>query len=103
MNRREKDSQTIFEEKCDEFHDKLLDLGEFQLDSLVRQNAEMLKNCRLIESGDGDYAKAEVAWYKGQMDEIDALITEAKDKKKEEIEGVKADMDALQKDPTAEF
>jgi len=42
----------------------LLDLGEFQLDNLVRQNADMLKNCRLFGSGDGDFAKAEVAWYK---------------------------------------
>lgn len=29
MSRREKDANQIFEEKCQEFHDKLLDLGEF--------------------------------------------------------------------------
>ena len=71
MSRREKDANQIFDEKCQEFHDKLLDLGEFQLDNLVRQNADMLRNCRLFGSGDGDYATAEVAWYKEQMDEID--------------------------------
>ena len=51
----------------------------------------MLKNCRLFGSGDGDYAQAEVAWYKGQMDEIDQLIDESKEKKKGEIEGVLSD------------
>lgn len=35
------------------------------------QNADMLKNCRLFGTHDGDYARAEVAWYKEQMDEID--------------------------------
>ena len=29
MSRREKDANQVFEEKCQEFHDKLLDLGEF--------------------------------------------------------------------------
>ena len=45
----------------------------------------MLKNCRLFGSGDGDYATAEVAWYKEQMNEIDQLLIDAKEKKKEEI------------------
>ena len=63
----------------------------------------MLKNCRLFGSGDGDYAKAEVAWYKGQMDEIDQLIDESKEKKKAEIEGVLSDIETLKADPTAEF
>ena len=50
MSRREKDANQIFEERCQEFHDKLLDLGEFQLDNLVRQNSDMLRNCRLFGS-----------------------------------------------------
>ena len=91
------------EEIDQEFHDKLLDLGEFQLDNLVRQNAEMLKNCRLFGTGDGDFAPAEVAWYKEQMDEIDSLINDSKEKKKTEIEGVLSDIQALKTDPTAEF
>lgn len=63
----------------------------------------MLKNCRLFSSGDGDYAEAEVAWYKGQMDEIDRLLIESKTKKKQEIAKVLSDMAVLKKDPAAEF
>ena len=63
----------------------------------------MLKNCRLFGSGDGDYAVAEVAWYKEQMNEIDQLLTDSKEKKKTEIEGVLSDIEALKTDPTAEF
>ena len=63
----------------------------------------MLKNCRLFGSGDGDFAPAEVAWYKEQMDEIDNLINDSKEKKKAEIEGVLGDIEALKTDPTAEF
>lgn len=33
----------------------------------------MLKNCYLFESN-GNYSTEEVAWYRGQMDEIDKLI-----------------------------
>ena len=69
----------------------------------MRQNSDMLKNCRLFGTSDGDYAVAEVAWYKGQMDDIDQLILEAKEKKKTEIEGVLGDIEALKTDPTAEF
>ena len=29
MSRREKDANQVFDERCQEFHDKLLDLGEF--------------------------------------------------------------------------
>jgi len=63
----------------------------------------MLRNCRLFGTSDGDYARAEVAWYKEQMDEIDQLLTESKEKKKTEIEGVLTDIDTLKSDPTAEF
>jgi hypothetical protein len=69
----------------------------------VHNNSEMLKNCRLFGSADGDYAKAEVAWYKEQMDEIDKLIIEAKTKKKTEIAAVLSDIEVLKKNPTAEF
>lgn len=62
----------------------------------------MLKSCTLIESG-GNYAEAEVAWYRGQMDEIDNVITESKTTRAEEIETVLGDMNALKKDPTADF
>ena len=37
------------------------------------------------------------------MDEIDQLLTDSKDKKKAEIEGVLGDIETLKSDPTAEF
>jgi hypothetical protein len=40
-----------------------------------------LANCVLFEKG-GNYAEAEIDWYKGQMDEIDKLIDESKEKRK---------------------
>ena len=64
MSRREKDANQVFDEKCQEFHDQLQDVGEFQLDGLVRQNADMLKSCILFEK-QGNYAVAEVEWYRG--------------------------------------
>ena len=102
MSRREKDAHQIFSDKCQEFHDTLLDLGQIQPDGLIKQNSDMLKSCTLIESG-GNYAEAEVAWYRGQMDEIDNVITESKTTRAEEIETVLGDMNALKKDPTADF
>ena len=36
MSRREKDVYQVFSDKFKEFYDKLPDLGEFQLDNLVR-------------------------------------------------------------------
>jgi hypothetical protein len=44
----------------------------------------MLKNCQLFENF-GNYAVEEVAWYRGQMDDIDRLIEESKQKRKENI------------------
>ena len=37
------------------------------------------------------------------MDEIDQLLTESKEKKSTEIEGVLQDVETLKTDPTAEF
>lgn len=102
MSRREKDANQIFTDKCQEYHDKLLDLGEFQLDGLVRTNSEMLKSCTLFEK-DGNYSVDEVKWYRDQMDDIDKLILESKDKKKEEIAAILEEIEQLKKDPTAEF
>lgn len=102
MSRREKDANQIFTDKCQEFHDKLLDLGEFQLDGLVRNNAAMLESCTLFEK-DGNYSVDEVAWYRGQMDEIDKLITESKEKKEDEIKTIVEETEQLKKDPTYEF
>ena len=62
----------------------------------------MLRSCTLFDNG-GNYAQAEVDWYRGQMNEIDKLIYESEEQRKVEIEKVVGDMDALKKDPTAEF
>ena len=62
----------------------------------------MLKSCVLFENN-GNYATAEVEWYRGQMDDIDKLIVESKDKKKEEIQNILDEMEQLKKDPTKEF
>jgi hypothetical protein len=62
----------------------------------------MLKNCVLFEAG-GNYAVEEVAWYRGQMDDIDKVFEDSKVKRKEGMATVIADMQKLQKDPAAEF
>jgi hypothetical protein len=49
----------------------MLDLGEIQLDQLVINNGKMLDSCELFGKGNGNYAVAEIAWYRAQMTEID--------------------------------
>ena len=56
----------------------------------------------LFDNG-GNYAVAEVEWYRGQMDDIDKLIEESKETKKGEIEQIVTDMDQLKEDPTKDF
>jgi hypothetical protein len=62
----------------------------------------MLKSCILFER-QGNYAVAEVEWYRGQMDDIDKLIIESKDTKKGEIEQILSDMEQLKLDPSKDF
>ena len=102
MSRRVKDANQIFEDRCREFDEEMQDLGEGQPDSLIRQNAQMLKDCQLFSNG-GNYAEAEVAWYRGQMDDIDKIIDECKDKRLEQKEHINNEIALLQKDPTHEF
>jgi hypothetical protein len=78
------------------------DVSEIQPELMIKQNADMLKACALFESG-GNYSEDEVAWYRGQMNEIDKLFAESKVKRKEARVTVLADMAKLQKDPAAEF
>ena len=79
------------------------DLGDGQLQLLIDQNDAMLKGCVLFGKEGGNYAVAEIAWYKGQMDEIDNLIRECKTKRAETMEEYAERMETLLKDPTAEF
>ena len=70
MSRREKDATAQFTEKCEAFHDTMVDLGEVRPATLVTQNEEMLKAYPLFENG-GNYSQDEVEWYRSQMGEID--------------------------------
>ncbi len=92
----------MFEDKCRDFEEQMEDLGESKPRFYVKQNADMLKACALFEDG-GNYSAEEVAWYRGQMDDIDALFTDAIAKKTEQREDITQQFTALQKDPTAEF
>lgn len=40
----------------------------------------MLSGCNLFENG-GNYAKAEVEWYRGQMDDINKLVLDCKEER----------------------
>jgi len=58
------------------------------MDLLVKQNNDMLNGCALFANG-GNYAKAEVEWYRGQMNDINKLVQECKEErltKNKEIE-----------------
>jgi|TARA_B110000305_G_C19287511_1_gene562452 golgin subfamily A member 4 len=54
------------------------ELSLFQPDLLIKTNNDMLQSCQLFENG-GNYDKAEIDWYQGQMDEINQMITTCKD------------------------
>ena len=54
----------------------MADIGEIQLDQLVTNNAKMLDGCELFGDKNGNYAVAEIAWYKAQMNEIDQFLEE---------------------------
>lgn len=45
ISRREKDANQIFEEKVSEFNDSMHDIGDAQPNSIIKQNADMLKSC----------------------------------------------------------
>lgn len=102
ISRREKDANQIFEEKCSEFNDSMHDIGEAQPNSIIKQNADMLKSCQLFENG-GNYSTDEIEWYRGQMDEIDSLFKTMVEKRTEQIGEINQQAATLKKDPTAEF
>ena len=62
----------------------MLDIGEIQPDTLIKQNDDMLKHCTLFELG-GNYSVEEIEWYRDQMNDIDKLIEESKTKRNENI------------------
>ena len=60
------------------------ELSLFQPDLLIKNNNDMLQSCQLFENG-GNYDKAEIDWYQGQMDEINQMITTCKDTRSEKV------------------
>jgi len=84
-SRREKDSVQSFEETCREIKQRLDDISYLQPDLLIHNNNEMLGSCQLFEDG-GNYDKAEIEWYQGQMNEINEMIVKRKDQRLEKVE-----------------
>ena len=83
-SRREKDASQQFEEKCIELKETLDDLSYLQPDLLIKVNNDMLQSWKLFEN-DGDYDKAEVEWYQGQIDEINQMVTTCKTQRLETV------------------
>jgi hypothetical protein len=101
-SRREKDSLQSFDEKCREIKDRLDDISYLQPDLLVHQNQEMLKSCQLFEAG-GNYDKAEIEWYQGQMDEINDMIVKCKETRLQKVEELVQEIERLKVEPDTEF
>ena len=64
--------------------EKLYDLSVLSLDLLIKQNNDMIKSCQLFENG-GNYDKPEVAWYQGQMDDINKMVETCKVQREEKV------------------
>lgn len=85
-------------------------MAQIQPDALIRANAEIYgrklpansDENYLTENG-GKYASAEIRWYRGQMDEIDALVEDSKVARSTIAAEKSAQMEELLKDPTKEF
>jgi hypothetical protein len=102
VSRKEKDSVQTFEEKCRDYQDKLYDTAITQPDVLITQNNEMLEQCLLFEKK-GNYSKAEVDWYRGQMAEINELVVKTKVERDARLKEIHAKMEKLMKEPYEKF
>lgn len=69
---------------------------------LVKANEDMLSQCQLFEAG-GNYSEDEVAWYRGQMNEINEMITKAKEERLEKVNELATEIERLKVEPEAEF
>ena len=98
VQRKEKDSCQTFEEKCREYQDKLYDMAISQPDVLVTQNNDMLNSCQMFESG-GNYSQDEIEWYRGQMKEINEMITKTKAERDNKMKDLSSEMEKLMKEP----
>ena len=78
------------------------ELSLFQPDLLIKTNNDMLQSCQLFENG-GNYDKAEIDWYQGQMDEINQMITTCKDTRQEKVTEFVTEMQRLGVEPEEDF
>jgi len=69
-----------------------------QPELLVNQNNEMLAQCVLFEKG-GNYSKEEIEWYRGQMKEINEMITKVKDERDAKMKELNTEMERLMREP----
>ena len=69
---------------------------------LVKTNDDMLSQCQLFEAG-GNYSEDEVAWYKSQMNEINEMITKAKEERLEKVNELATEIERLKVEPETEF
>lgn len=81
---------------------RLDDLSYIQPDLLVTANGDMLNQCQLFEAG-GNYSEDEVAWYRGQMDDINEMIINAKEERLEKVTELAAQIERLKVEPVEEF
>jgi hypothetical protein len=62
----------------------------------------MLKSCTLFKNN-GNYSEEEIAWYRGQMTDIDNFLLEMKEKRLAVMADYAEKMDELLKDPSIGF
>ena len=69
-----------------------------QPDTLVTQNNEMLAQCVLFDKG-GNYSADEIEWYRGQMKEINEMITKVREERDGRMKELNGEMERLMREP----
>ena len=59
-------------------------LAVIQPDLLIKNNNDMINGCHLFENG-GNYDQAEVEWYRGQIEEINQMVSTCRDQRSEKV------------------
>ncbi len=62
----------------------------------------MLNSCQLFESG-GNYSNDEIEWYRGQMKEINEMISKTKQERDVKMKELNTEMERLMKEPYEQF
>lgn len=82
----------------------MYDIAITQPDVLISQNNTMLDTCKLFDRvGNGNYSKDEVAWYRGQMKEINDMVEKCKADRDAKQKEYQAKMEKLMKEPYEKF